>query len=486
MSRRSLALVLAVLLPLGLGLVAATSDGPVPVPPTFAALGEPTLPFVPKQGFLSATWFCAGAPVADGGNGGDVIVVNPSEGPLAGTYTVFSDTDGTSPVVGSFEVPARGTWSLAMEEVQTATAFMSAMVEISGGGGYVEQRADHEDGAAVSPCSNSTSDVWHFADGYTLNDSVESLVITNPYPDDAIIDIQAFRPGANGSFESPSLQGVAVRGQSVLVIDSQTQRLPKEESVLALSVVARSGRVVVARSQRYVVERVGFTNTLGSPSVSPEWYFAAGENSDDIYFERYTIFNPGDADVTVSATVLGVNADDPEFVNVREDFVEAGSVVTFTMSDWERLPTGAHHLEFSTESGDGVVIERALTRRAGDSGFVTTVTFGAPQSFGGFYRWSMAVGTDLAVDGVLVVANRDGFDGTVTVKALGPGGEVEIPGLEAVPLPAGGSVSIAIPQLEAALGVPLVVESTNRIVVERAVPRSTELNGRSASLALPG
>jgi hypothetical protein len=49
-----------------------------------------------------------------------------------------------------------------------------------------------------------------------------------------------------------------------------------------------------------------------------------------------------------------------------------------------------------------------------------------------------------------------------------------------------GVIAIAIPDNAAALGVPLIVESTNRIVVERALPRGGDLRGRSASLALPG
>jgi hypothetical protein len=111
---------------------------------------------------------------------------------------------------------------------------------------------------------------------------------------------------------------------------------------------------------------------------------------------------------------------------------------------------------------------------------------GAPAVFGASTRWNMAVGTDLAVDDVIVVMNLDYVDSTVTVKALGPGGAVAVPGLEAVPLPKADVITIAIPDEAAALGVPLVVESPQRIVVERLLPRGTDLRGRSGSLALPG
>ncbi len=240
---------------------------------------------------------------------------------------------------------------------------------------------------------------------------------------------------------------------------------------------------MVARAQRYLGERQGFSLTLGAPSPSPEWFFADGEAGPDVAFERYSIYNPNDHDVTVDATVLGVSADD--FVPTRSDIVPAGRVVAFLMADFENLPDGRHFLEFSTQSADGVVVERGITRRAGE-GFATSVVFGAPQVFLGYQRWSMAIGTDMAVDAVIVVANLDAVEGTVTVKALGPGGEVPVPGLEAVALPAAGVVAIGIPDETAALGVPLIIESTQRIVVERALPRRPDLRGRSGSLALPG
>jgi hypothetical protein len=60
----------------------------------------------------------------------------------------------------------------------------------------------------------------------------------------------------------------------------------------------------------------------------------------------------------------------------------------------------------------------------------------------------MAIGTDLAVDNVLVVLNLSNADGTVAVKALGPGGEVDLPGLSRPWLPANGVITIAIPDVE--------------------------------------
>lgn len=489
MSRRLLSLVVVVLVPIGLLAAALGTSTPEATRPYFASLGAPTLPFVPRAGFLSATWFCAGVPLTDGGKGGSVTVANPGDEPLSGQLTAFTDADGVAPVETAFTVPARGTYKVDLATVQSQGNYVSAMVEIAGGGGFVEQQADHTDGSAVSPCSNSTSSTWYFADNYTTgNDagvnSREDLVITNPFPERAVVDITF--AGADKDRSPQATQGRAIAGGGVLVISQDY--MPKDETVLAAIVTASHGRVIAARAQRYVGERQGFSLSLGAPSASPEWYFADGEKGPDVAFERYSIYNPNDHDVTVDTSVFGVSSD--QFVPTRTDVIPAGRELSFKTSDFESMPDGRHFMSFSTQSSDGIVVERAITRRAG-AGFATSVVLGAPQVFLGYTRWSMAIGTDMAVDNVLVVANldgprADGNTGTVTVKALGPGGEVPVPGLEAVPLPASGVISIAIPDAAAALGVPLVVESTERIVVERLLPRGADLRGRSGSLALPG
>ncbi len=483
MNRRLPALVLFVAAPLALlamfplGVFTAV---PPAATPTFAALGEPTMPFVPNAAFINATWFCGGVPNSDTASGGSVTVANPTDAPLSGQITVFSSADGTSAIEAPFQVPPRETFRQVLSEMQPQGGYLSAMVEISGGGGFVEQLAATDDGNAVSPCSNSTSSNWYFADNYTLNGSTEDLVITNPFPDDAILNLTF--ASNDGTRRPPALQGLPVRGNSIIVISQD--KLAKDEAVLAVTINASRGRVVAARAQHYSGERSGFSMSLGAPSVSAEWWFADGEAGPDVTFERYSIYNPTDADVSVTTNFWGLQ-DHPEFVGVRTDTVPAGNVISFTTSEFAGLPDGRHGMTFSTESDAAIVVERGITRRAGD-GFVTSVVFGAPQVFGGYTRWSMAIGTDLAVDNVLSVMNLDFLDGTVTVKALGPGGEVAIPGLEAVALPKSGVIDLTIPDEAAALGVPLIVESTQRIVVERKLPRGGELRGRSGSLAMPG
>jgi hypothetical protein len=194
------------------------------------------------------------------------------------------------------------------------------------------------------------------------------------------------------------------------------------------------------------------------------------------------VFNPTDRDVDVQVVFLGVPIS-ADFANDTQLTVPADGVASLRTADIKGLPPGRHGVVFSTLGTSSIVVERALTRPAGDS-VATTVVLGAPAVLAS-PRWSMAVGSDLAVDDILVVLNVDGVDATVTVKALGPGGEVAVPGMEAIALPAGGVISIGISD-PAALGRPLVVESTSRVYVERLLPRGGTLRGRSGSFALAG
>ncbi|MEY2580459.1 MAG: hypothetical protein QOE09_308 [Ilumatobacteraceae bacterium] len=461
------------------GVIVLQQSRPVhSVPAQFSRLGSPTMPFVPKGDFVTSAWFCAGVPIGGAQLGGSAIVANPSETTLTGKITAFTDAPDVASVGVPFEVPPRGTTVFDLGQMQPAGTFVSAMVEIYGGGGFVEQRADSASGSAVSPCSNSTSSTWYFADGYTVDGSKEQLVITNPFPSAAIVNIR--ESTSTESRQPQILQSLQVKPNSILVISQDL--LAKRELVLAITVTSSRGRVVVGRAQEYLtsVGRAGFTMTLGAPSLGEQFYFADGEVAPNV-IERYSVYNASATDAVVNVAFLGL---DPSlnFINPEPLTVPAGKVVSLIAAD-VGVPAGRHGAVFSTETQGSILVERAITRQTGDT-VATTVVMGAPPSFAST-RWSMAIGTDLAVDNILVVLNATGLPGTVTVKTLGTGGEVPVPGMEAIDLPAGGVITVGVSD-PTALGHPLVVESTQRMFVERLLPRDPALRGRSGSFALPG
>jgi hypothetical protein len=221
--------------------------------------------------------------------------------------------------------------------------------------------------------------------------------------------------------------------------------------------------------------------SLGAPDLSSQYYFAEGEQGPNIN-ETYSVYNGSDQDVTVDVVFLGVPVT-TDFLNDTQLELQAGEVAELSTADVENLPTGRHGAVFSTFADKSIVVERTLTRPAGNS-IATTLVVGAPPGLAS-QRWSSSLGTDVAVENVIVVLNVDAVPTTVSVSTLGPGGFVPVPGLESVALAAGGVTAIGIED-PTALGKPFVVESAQRLFVERLLPRGEDLRGRSASFLLAG
>jgi hypothetical protein len=231
-------------------------------------------------------------------------------------------------------------------------------------------------------------------------------------------------------------------------------------------------------------ERRGFTVTLAAPAARDQWWFADGEIGPDVV-ERYSIYNPGEDDVEVTAALLGVESSD--FVPIDPIEVPRGQVVTFTPSEVDGMPAGRHSMVFGTQALDArVVIERAITRTF-DGLPTTSVLMGAPPRYEDGYvatTWTMGYGVDEPTEEALVVYNIDAQDAVVTVQAVTPEGIVNVPGLEALPLPANGLITVDLTD-DVAIDRQLIVRSTSRIFVERLLPRDTGALGRVASWPLP-
>lgn len=457
-------------------LVATAGRSSIAMDPVFTSLGSPTMPFVPSGSFITASWYCPGIPTGQPGLGGNVVITNPTDQAIQGRLTVFTDRDATPPTSLPITIGARNSEQLDLTQLQTVGTFLSALVEIDGGGGFVEQQALHPAGNSVSACSNAASSNWYFADGFTVDGSTEQLVLTNPFPDAAIVDIGFVTE--QGKRTPSRFQGFPVPGRSVRIVDFGSGA--QDEPVIAAQVIASRGRIVAARSQHYVGgNRLGYGISLGAPSLASQYYFADGEVGDGIS-EQYRVFNGSTQDVVVDVIFLGAGAD---FLNNAELEVPAGGYAKLDTADIAGLPAGRHGSVFSTLSSESIAVERIISRPTGNL-VTTTVVMGSPSTLAST-RWSGAISTDVALDDVLVVLNVDNVDTTVAVSALGPGGLVPVPGLEAVPLPAGAVIPISITDA-AVLGQAFVVQSAQRLYVERLLPRGGDLRGRSGSFALSG
>ncbi len=485
MNRRAIPALLVVLV----GLSAVFFVGRQEPPTTEAVFAPPSIPWMPSVSdaeVLTGTWFCPGVPASgEEGIGGEVVVANRADEQLVGRFAILT-ADGPG-VEQDFTVEAWSRRSIDVDAFVTAD-FASVVVEIIGGAGVVEQVAIHPDGRSVSPCSDQTSSEWYLADGYTVGGSVDTLILTNPYDDTAVADL-VFATEA-GPSEPNAFQSFPIPPRSVKTIRI-AELGARDEPVIAVSVVTSSGRLVLGRAQQYLGgERNGYAVTLAAPALRDQWWFADGEVGDGIS-ERFSIYNPTSSAVDVDVIFLGLPAD-ANFGYDEPITVPAGEVVVVDPSEIEAIPQGRHSVVFSTLAEPSIVVERVLTRPIDDPSLApddrkyTTVVLGATGRPDGYVasQWHIGVGPSTPTPEALVVYNIDNAAGTLTVEAVGPAGPSAVPSLTDIPIPPGAVVLVDL-EADAVLDQELIITATNRVFVERLLPRGGGLAGRSGSWALP-
>jgi hypothetical protein len=462
-------------------LIVVGRDEAAPSEPFFTSPAGAWMPSVSDNAALTGSWFCPGVPATgEDGVGGDVVVSNRGGDELVGRFTILS-TDG----VAARETFTIGPWSRSTIDVDAfvTTTFASVVVEIDGGRGFVEQRAQHPAGNSVAPCADKASDEWYFADGFTVDGSIETLVLTNPYDDAAVVDL-VFATEA-GEFIPAAFQGFTILPESVETIPI-AELGARDEPVIAVKISADRGRLVVGRAQHFLGGgRRGYDVSLAAPALREQWWFADGATGEGVS-ETFAIYNPTDDDVQVDAVFLGVPLDS-SFADVAPIEVPARNVVIYDPATDENvsLPEGRHSTVFSTLAEPSVVIERILTRPVGDS-VATTVVMGAPPRTDGYVasRWHIGIGPSDPTSEALVVYNVDNLDGTITIDAVGPDGPSAVPSLTDIPIGPGQVIAIDLVDSNV-LDRELIVQGSTRIFVERSLARGNGLSGSSGSWALP-
>ena len=206
--------------------------------------------------------------------------------------------------------------------------------------------------------------------------------------------------------------------------------------------------------------------TLASPAPRDQWWFANGNKGAEIT-ERYSIYNPTDADVEVDAIFLGI----PEAIEADPIIVPAHEVVTFEPGSVPDLPDGHYAVVFATLAEPSVVIERATTTVIDDQVSTSVIAGATPRPDGHLATsWYVAQGPIEPTPQALVIYNRDNAAGTLTVSSIGASGAVPVEALTDVALPGPDGVLVLDLTDPLVLGRQLVIESANRIFVERAFP----------------
>jgi hypothetical protein len=475
--RRLPALLLTIATFVIVAVVARTA--PAPIEAVFSERETPWMPAVSQDFDVPSTWFCPGVPAEGEGVGGELILVNRTRRPIEGRLTLLAGAGEST----SEPITLAG-WERRSIDLDEAlpSAFVSAVVELEGSGAMVEQRAFRPAGDAVAPCATVTSSQWYVADGFTVDDSVDELVLTNPYDVDAVINLDIATAG--GGRSPAEYQGYPVPARSVAVVDLASLGARSEE-LLAAAVTTSRGRLVVGRSQQFEGGgRAGYTMTLAAPALGDQWWFAVGSKEEDVV-ETYRLYNPTDEEAEVTAAYLGVPTDPANFVGQASIAVPANSVVRFDGSDIEGLPDGRHAMVFSTLADPSVVVERVITRTVGGEP-VTSVSLGAPTRSDGHVasEWYVPRSPVEASENSLAIYNVDLTEATVAIQRITDSGYEPIAGIGNITVPPSGLVTVDLVE-RGARGVPLVVSANSRVFVERSVPRDGDLGGRNPAWALP-
>ena len=434
---------------------------------------------------LSSTWFCPGVPARDVKVKSEIVIANPTQTPITGTITLLSSEE---PATSSTLIVAPFSRGVFDATGGHKSQFISAIIELDIGQASVEQRIIHLAGDSVALCANETSDRWFFADGFTGAESEFDILLTNPFPDSTVVDLTFVT--TDGKRQPALLKGIVLRGQSVTGI-SMGEQGARNESVLAVSVRATSGRFVAGKLQHFLGRgRLGFTSALGAPTTSRQWWFASGEKGAGVD-EELVVFNPTEIDQSVSIAFLTGSAE----ALLREPLiltVPAGRVTTLSTSSLPAITNGRYGILISSVTGDFIssndetatefVVVEQIVSRTSENKTGTSVILGAPSGSTSSV-WTSPSGLTVGEVGSIVVANTTSLDTTVRVSTIGPAGAEPIVGLEQVVLKAASVISIAIPPSIAQLQI--LIESETEVVVQREFSRGHQLYGLSGVLALP-
>ena len=386
------------------------------------------MPAAPASAGLTETWFCPGVP-ATGTDGvsGEIVVANRRNARLLGSALLMNELGENARVDVSVDPLSTGRILLPQ---QLTGSMVGALIEIEQGGGLVEQVARHPAGDSVAPCTNAVGDRWYLADGFTVEGSLDQVVLTNPFEQTVVVNLEfATREGPR---QPGSYRGLTIPPRSVRVIDlGRPGAGAQSEPLLAVSVEATRGRLVVGRFQRFLGGgREGAQVTVAQPAVREQWWFADVVKGEGVS-EQYSIYTQTDRDATVDVFLLGGS-----FVPIDPIDVPAREVATFVPDEVEAMLRGAER----SGGPKAAVLRACIALAPGAVNFITAslalpvmpVCAGAdpPMQF-------LHVADYVAAVDAVLGSGRSGTwnvagDGTVSWRAL-----IELAGSRPLPLPEG-------------------------------------------------
>lgn len=407
-------------------------------------------------GSQDSTWYCVGGTGRGGVAELTVVIANVGEQERSGVVT-WIPTEGQS---RSTEVQVKPlSTSSAQVPAEISGPYVSAIVELDGGEVAVEHMVTGSRGTDVGPCPSKPSTTWFLADGSTARDASQFLMILNPFAADAVVDLSF---ATNEGQDSPvSLQGLALAPRTMKSIDLGERR----RDITSTSVRSRTGQVVVERLQSFdgSTGRTGISLIPGAPSLAEVWHFPRGFY-DAATTERWHIYNPNEQEAQVS---IEITPDDLTLLPEPVDLVIApGSRTTVNSSEQARVPAGAgYSAVIRSLNGVPVVAEREVDGRAAAPPRGWSSMIGAPRTAS---TWVFPVGESSdAVSETIVVNNPGDSALRFSVFTLKDGKKAELTSLQHSELKPGARVSLALKDAGTIGSMPLIVEASGPVAVER-------------------
>jgi hypothetical protein len=475
------------------GVVASRSgprSGPAPAAPL------PAQPVAAPSSAVSSSWYCAGATASSAGSAqGTLLVANPGPSPLTARVTLVA-SDGRPVPPRTLGLPAYSRTAVA-EKVPGGAPWVGATVVAAGGGVAVEQEVAGPLGTSASPCSVRGSTHWYFPTGTTLRDATDVISLYNPFPADAIVDLDFV---TNQGQEAPMAdQAVLVPAASVVEVDLGDHL--RRRQTIATTVTATTGQVVAWQTQLITDPAAGtpvlgqplpagYTGladpappagglilTLGAPVAGPSWRWPDGVAGNGVD-ERYVVYNPGARVALVRLTYgLPGGSQQPFGFAVAPD-----SVRVVATGSQAQVPAGKpHDVSVVTTNGTPVVAERTVTAVSPATRTGTGALLGSTVTA---RRWLTAAGGGGRLDEWVDVYNPGPVGSAVALSEVAPSGLRPLPGLAGVQVGAGDRVAVDVgAALRGASVGPLVVAAGHPVVVERDLYGGGS-GGRGISLAL--
>lgn len=379
---------------------------------------------VPVVSANGNVWFCPGGSVEGGAADVSLELINIGDTVATAVVSGVRSGSGAEPREITEVVEPGERQIVRLAELVADSAWAGAVVEVTNGALVVEQTFVGLLGSDRAPCHTSTSTSWISAAGATRDSEfgeVLTLLVLNPFLDDAVLDI---------NFDSDvgvdSLTGVVVPARRVVAVDV-TAAVTVAARVSAF-IDVRTGRVAISRLQQIDNEsQTGVVVTPASGSVAPVWYLPVvhrGDRDDVI-----TVVNPSPtetAEVDLEIVADGDATLDPILLTVRpgrsvsvdlaaETRLEGVSSLSIVARSLTGLPIAVMS-ESSLSLGDGRVSNLSATSGSDAAAL----------------RWIAPMASD---EGGIVIYNPSATSiATVTLSTLGPDGSATpLPSIELAP-----------------------------------------------------